>query len=123
MAWNICLIENTIVVTRGIAADLYAAQQAGKTLCCPWENENEIINWHPIRPKGVLHFEYDHMEHMDFLWDAKIQEILKQHEVEGVVKFGSLEGDNEGKFWGYEFDGKGGLVELKGTIEWSRAIR
>ncbi len=56
---------------------------------------------------------------MDYVHKEHIQEVLKRNKVEGVIKFGSLEGENAGDFWGYEFDGKGGMKELVGEVKWS----
>src|ERR1700744_356709 len=49
--------------------------------------------------KYNLYFDCDHMEHMDFLWNKDLQQVLSEHKVTGTVCFGSLEGDNAGSFW------------------------
>lgn len=61
-----------------------------------------------------LLFNSDHMEHMDYV--LKVAEKLKEFKVEGDITFGSLNGDNSGSFWGYRFDGKGGIKKLKGSL-------
>ena len=30
-----------------------------------------------------------------------------------------MEGDNAGRFWGYEFDGEGNMTELTGALQWA----
>lgn len=112
MAWQIALIENTININEDVATELFAAQEAGEISQWPWESVEDVM-W-----GTKLDFNSDHMEHMDFLWDDKVQEILKRHKIEGVAKFGDLAGDQFGQFWGYYFDGKGDMLELKGELVW-----
>lgn len=54
---------------------------------------------------SYIYFEPDHMEHMDFLWDENVQNVICETKCDGVVIFGSAEGDNKGEFWGYRFVG------------------
>jgi hypothetical protein len=66
---------------------------------------------------GKLYFDPDHMEHMDWLADKEVQEILVKHNVTGFIGFGDLEGDNAGSFWGYRLE-QGQCREVSGTITW-----
>lgn len=107
MGWSIALLENTVEISETCAKDLFAAQE--------YEDET----WYELDDvtyEGYLSFNGDHMEHMDYLDDEKYQAVLKTHKVEGDICFGDVEGDNAGSFWGYRFDGKGGMVKLTGRI-------
>ncbi len=110
--WSIGVVVNTVEITKECAKELFEAQDN--------EQDDEEYIWSEpenVAYKGKLCFNPDHMEHMDFLaTDEKIVEILKKHKVAGDICFGSLEGDNKGQFWGYRFDGKGGMTELKGLV-------
>ncbi|MFP5446682.1 MAG: hypothetical protein ACLGIY_24440 [Betaproteobacteria bacterium] len=65
-----------------------------------------------------LNFDEDSMEHMDFVWNDEVLAVLADAKVNGRVTFGSLEGNNAGEFWGYDF--KDGLMtKLTGAIHWS----
>jgi len=114
MAWNVALLENTIEINETIANDLFALQEDGKISSWPWHDVASVIVWRGTK----LDFNPDHMEHMDFLWEEKIQEVLCRHNIKGIVKFGDLESSQQGEFWGYEFDGKGGMKKLKGNLQW-----
>jgi len=117
--WSIALLENTIRITEECAKDLFKNAQ---------EYEDEIwwsvedVAYHAVDEDGhagQLCFNPDHHEHMDYLWNEKVQEILKEHKVEGRVCFADVEGDSFGSFWGYQFDGQGNLENLKGKVVWS----
>lgn len=112
MGWNIALISNTVKISRACAEDLFNAQNEAS--CGElWGDSDDVVY------KNKLSFDPDHMEHMDYLQDDVFQDVLKKHKVKGDVCFGSLEGDNAGSFWGYRFDGKGGMTSLDGRIVWN----
>jgi hypothetical protein len=79
-----------------------------------WEDARDVIAENS-EVGASLCFDSDHMEHMDFVWQKPIQKILKKHKVKGDICFSSDDGDNRGQSWGYRFDGKGGMVALKGA--------
>jgi len=112
MGWHIQEIENTVEVSDEIAQELFDAQAYTDEY---WYDLEDVVY------DGLLTFSTDHMEHMDYLWNEEFQKILKKHKVKGRICFASYEGDNNGEFWGYEFDGKGNMVELVGTqtIKWT----
>jgi len=114
MSWSISKMENTVKVTPKIAKELWKLQEAG-TIDELWYGEDEVAY------ESHLNFNGDHMEHMDYIWRDEVQAILRKNKVKGDICFGSLEGDNAGRFWGYRFDGKGGMVELNGEIKWEVA--
>lgn len=114
MSWSIGLIENTVRISQKVAKQLFKLQEDNKTDEL-WYSEDDVVY------EGKLQFNGDHMEHMDYIWREEVQSVLRKNKVEGSICFGSLEGDNADSFWGYRFDGKGGMRELKGTIEWSEA--
>lgn len=110
MSWHINLEKNTVKITSEIALALY---QSDADVVSAWQDECE---WPMldgiISGNEKLVFNSDHMEHMDYVSDERIQEILKRFKVKGDICFSSNEGDNNGQKWGYRFDGKGGMVEL-----------
>lgn len=110
MGWVIVELENTVNISESIAKELFDSQEYQGEI---WYDENEVMY------KNRLCFYEDHQEYMDYVHKEHIQEVLKRNKVEGVIKFGSLEGENAGDFWGYEFDGKGGMKELVGEVKWS----
>lgn len=109
--WSIAELENTIMITEECAKDLFENGQEYEEEIW-WDVENVAYD-------GKLYFDPDHQEHMDYLWREKVQEILKEHKVEGEVCFADVEGDSSGSFWGYRFDGQGNLENLKGKVVWS----
>lgn len=110
--WTIECLVNTVLIPNECNHDLFdEAQDCEGEL---WDNVDDVTD-----ENGQLCFNSDHMEHMDFIaTHDKIIVILKRYEVEGDICFGSLEGDNAGSFWGYRFDGKGGMKYLKGQLIW-----
>lgn len=111
MGWRIHEIKNTVKINSKIALDLYGC---GADVCSAWEDECDFPSLGGIIDDGKLVFNPDHMEHMDYVWEPKIQEVLKRHKVKGDICFSSNDGDNKGQRWGYRFDGEGGMVKLTG---------
>lgn len=109
MGWHIGIVKNTVEISKKCAKALFNAQS--------YENEvwSELED---VTHKSTLYFNDDHGEWMDFLGgeNEKFIEVLKKHKVAGDICFGSLEGDNAGSFWGYRFDGKGGVQKLIGEV-------
>jgi hypothetical protein len=114
MSWSISNIDNTVEISKKCAKDLFEAQRDDG------EDHGEFF-WNPddVTYEGKLRFNPDHDEHMDYVGDDRIQKVLKKHKVKGDITFGDLESSREGSFWGYRFDGKGGMKELKGKLVWS----
>lgn len=110
MSRSIAVVENTVLVPNECRDELYEAY--GNEI---WSSEEDVTD-----ESGKLIFSVDNYEHMDYLNGGypMIIEILKRYEVEGDICFGSLEGDNAGEFWGYRFDGKGGMKKLRGRLVW-----
>lgn len=106
--WSIGLITNDVAISDDCAKALFNAQAYPEEL---WSEVGDVTH------DGRLSFNGDHMEHMDFLGsnDAMV-DVLREHKVRGDICFGSLEGDNAGSFWGYRFDGKGGMTPLAGKV-------
>lgn len=107
MSWRTHVITNTVVVSNDVAKKLLTC---GAEVTTYWEDVDDVVK------NDHLVFIEDTMEHMDFLWEKEIQEVLKNARVEGDICFGRLEGDRAPRFWGYRFDGKGSMVELIGHI-------
>lgn len=105
MSWSIGLISNTPKITTACAKDLIKAT-----------GDEYFYDLDDVTYKGHLQFNEDHQEHMDYVQDERVIAVLRKHKVEGDITFGSLEGDNDGSFWGYRFDGKGGIKFLEGKV-------
>jgi hypothetical protein len=106
--WSISVTINHAKVSKKCAKELFEAQAYEGEI---WYSLEDVVY------KGKLQFNSDHNEHMDYLANHdNMLEILKKHKVKGDICFGSLQGDNDGSFWGYRFDGEGGLKTLTGTI-------
>lgn len=119
MGWYINEVRNTVVITKEIAKELFEHANNGR-----WEFDDPVTDV-DILDCGVafddegqlkLHFNADHMEHMDYVVSVKVQAILKKHKVKGDICFSSSQGDNKGAYWGYRFDGKGGMSHLTAEV-------
>jgi hypothetical protein len=112
--WSIALIKNEVKITKKIAKEIY------KKTTHKFEDEvyNDIFySLDEVMSDSKLQFNPDHNEGMDYLAsEAIVIDLLKKHKVSGDICFGSLEGDNQGEFWGYRFDGKGGMKHLEGKV-------
>src|SRR3989344_2802619 len=109
--WTIAGLVNTVIISNECRDDLF--EQLHDYESELWDDYEQVTD----KSTSLLQFNPDHMENLDWLNDKAI-EILKGHNVEGDICFGSLEGDNAGSFWGYRFDGKGGMKHLKGRLLW-----
>jgi hypothetical protein len=122
MGWSIELLENNLKVPKKDRKEVIKAIRK-LDLDAHWEYKDEEYtdgeyDKYFINEDGYLYFNSDHQEHMDWLCDERVQAIIKKTKAIGSVKFGSLEGDNRGSFWGYFFDGKGGMKSLVGEVTW-----
>lgn len=104
MGWSIGVLKNEVTITVACADEL-----------ADWLKDNLGV-WEPLGEDGKIDFNEDWGESMDFLFHDEVQDILRRHDAEGDVCFGSLEGDNAGTFWGYRFKGTDPVVRLKGTV-------
>lgn len=108
MSWTVNLIENTVSVDPSAQEKLLKLN----------DYLFEYPSYRGIDKRGKLNFNVGDMEHIDYLWDEEIRNLLVDHHASGRVLFGDLDGDNFGTFWGYEFsDNKCTL--LKGTLVWT----
>ena len=115
MGWSISVAVNEPKITKKCAAAIFKATS--------YEADGEKGNYifddlAEVTEEGRLKFDDDYFEHMDYLDNPDIQKALKNNKIKGDICFSSGEGDNAGSHWGYRFDGKGGMVELKGTVQW-----
>jgi hypothetical protein len=111
MSWRINLIKNTVKINSKIALELY---QSDAQIVSAWQDECTFPDLEGIISGENLVFNPDHMEHMDYIWEDEILNVLKRNRVEGDICFSSNDGDNKCKKWGYRFDGQGGMKNLKG---------
>ena len=107
MSWRVEVLKNNIKISDECAEELWNYNE--KEELNLW-NEEEVVD------NGFLYFDPELEAWIDYLSDYKeIIEILKKHNSEGKVYFGSLDVP-EGCFWGHDFDRKGGYKRLKGIL-------
>lgn len=106
--WTVACLVNDVNIPNEAREDLF--EEIGEIL----NSIDEVAD-----ENGRLIFSPDSMENMDYLslYDEVIK-VLKRYDAEGDICFGSLEGDNAGQFWGYRFDGQGGMKKLEGKLVW-----
>jgi hypothetical protein len=87
MGWYINLVKNDLTLSskaeaaiNAISSDIGASAKDGK-----------------------LVFKRDHLEHMDYMWQEKVRQVLSANKVSGEVCFSSSDGDNKGQAWGYRY--------------------
>lgn len=107
MSWTVHVIDNTITVDESAQVSLEALPVHGDMFADGYGGVS----------RGKLLFDDDAMEHIDYLCNPEIRDVLIAHGASGRVTFGALEGDNSGSFWGYEFS-PGNCQLLKGTLVW-----
>lgn len=106
MSWLIGEMDNTVIITKKCEKDL---QKAAYKIGALYDPSDMIVE------DGKIWFDPDSAEHMDFIDNDEILAVLEKHKVDGRITFGSLDGDNAGKFWGYDFnDGK--MTRLEGMV-------
>ena len=100
MGWYINCMHNDLKITEACAKELFESEQNQYSTI--WYELDEVTD-----EDGVITFNSDHMEHMDYLNDEDIQAILAKHKVNGEVHFNCADGDWAGDAWGHRFvDGK-----------------
>jgi hypothetical protein len=92
MGWQINLVKNTVEVPEDYAEALYEAAEEH----FPYGPE-EVLD------EGLLTFDDDASEHMDYLHDDSVLAVLKEAKVNGSIVFSSNEGDNRSTWWAYDF--------------------
>jgi hypothetical protein len=93
MSWSIDLQYNSLKLNEAAINALFEYRA---------ENYDDDMDY-VVDEDGYIMFNSDDMEHMDFLWDHAVQDIITLNSCSGTVIFSSSEGDNKGKFWGYVF--------------------
>lgn len=93
MSWSIDLQYNSVKLNEKAIQDLFDYRA---------ENYDDDISY-VVDEDGYIMFNPDDMEHMDFLWDHAVQNIITLNGCSGTVIFSSSEGDNKGQFWGWSF--------------------
>lgn len=119
--WSISNLDNNFVLNKKQALQLAKNEELISHVLGYSATEEEILNelFEVEGNKYKLYFNQDHQEHMDFV--AFFKNALANLKVKGDITFASLEGDNAGEFWGYRFDGEGGVKDLKGEVVFSEA--
>lgn len=126
MGWKIACLENTAKVPFDHVPEVARAVVGGS------ENfyyvEDDVPNaaveavfgyMNGKREEKTLMFDTDDMEHMDYITgNERGLKAMAAAGVTGRILFGSLEGDNFGKFWGVEF-ASGHYRPLTGSLNWT----
>jgi hypothetical protein len=99
--WSIACIVNDLTITEECAADLY-------------DLDDDRVD---VDTNFRLVFSNDYHNHMDWLAEDDVRNVISKHHINGKVCFGSLQGDNFNTFWGYHFE-QGTCYLLHGDIEW-----
>lgn len=117
--WKISNIDNNLKLTKEQAQQLADNNNFVDHVLGYIPDEDEIFNelFTASGKKFLLNFNPDHMEHMDFI--AFFEKEIKALKAKGDITFGSTEGDNAGDYWGYRFDGKGGMKKLVGQVNFA----
>jgi len=106
MSWSIGVVKNDLKVSKECFEKLNA-----------WAEDNDQCLYHNSGD-GTIGFDHDAMEHMSApLYDDDFLGILKEYKVNGSVCFSSVEGDDAGENWGFQFT-DGELKQLKGRLVW-----
>lgn len=90
MSWNIGLFYNNLKIPQNLQEDLEALAE-------------EYYHCIYFGDDGLLCFDGDAMEHQDFLHEEWFRNFAQEHAISGSVVWGSVEGDNRGQLWGYNF--------------------
>lgn len=123
--WSISNIDNTVKLSKKQALELTKISKYMSIVGDYYEdpvfaNDEDLLTEmfeKSGKDKFQIRFISDHMEHMDYV--SQIADSLKQLKVKGDITFGSMDGDNSGQFWGYRFDGKGGMKSLVGSLSFT----
>lgn len=102
MGWSINEVENTVRIPVEFAGKIFDAGQGEHFFGDREDAEGEVLE-DIENGTGLLRFEPDSMEHMDYLWDQDILNVLAEAKVNGRVVFTSTEGDNRNTWWSYTF--------------------
>jgi hypothetical protein len=112
MSWRITLVKNDVKISKVTAKAVWEATAH--------RGESDVFfNLEEVSREGKLTFNSDHMEHMDYLSNTKVQTALKAAKVTGEICFADTDSGADPSFWGYRFDGKGGMKRLSGSIVWA----
>lgn len=121
MGWNISNIDNDVKLSKAQALELAKTPEylriVGDSYTTPkFDSDAACLSelFEKFGSKYLIIFNPDHMEHMDYV--SSISKILNKIKAKGDITFGSMDGDNSGEFWGYRFDGKGGMKKLVGNV-------
>lgn len=117
MSWRVSVLKNTLRVD---VAALDELRSVDDVVIDVYQDDYDFEERSVADKDGrtTLYFDEDHMEHIDWLWNDGVAEILTRHNAEGEVLFGQVEGDGGPRFWGYRFD-RSGMKKLHGEIAWS----
>lgn len=104
MSWSITLIENTAVVPEDRQEVVALVVVASADTFQDYEDSTSAEMRAAVFYDDKLSFNSDDMEHMDYVtMDDGICAAMAAAGTTGRILFGSLEGDNNGAFWGVEF--------------------
>lgn len=98
--WSINLITNTVEITKECAEDLMAFETTQGYSWDKYVFGDEAWPTENFGEGGYLFFDDDAYEHMDYVHESELQEVLLKHKVNGEITFLDPE---TGNTWGYRF--------------------
>ncbi len=113
MSWNIAVVVNTLKIPLDCAEELCTIKEGEL-----WSDPENVTN-----DDGLFEFPPDLFEGIDIINpDGEYKDVSKallKYKVKGEICFADVEGNpDDARFWGYRFDGEGGMKELEGSIVW-----
>lgn len=117
MSWTIWEVTNTLK----IPAKIRNNPEFQKEFMEAWHEhhyEDDNIDY-IISEDGILYFNPDDMEHMDYLWQEEIQKVLKKWlRLKKPAEIGFISENEPTEPYGYRFMPDGTIVQLIGKIVW-----
>lgn len=120
--WRVSLLENSLNLTKDFKKDLKEKVRSKKIdMNIHYYNLNKIDEEQLndcLFDENTLFFNEDHHEHIDYLYhNNKLISLINKHKLKGEIKFGCLDGDQFGEFWGYSFN-NGKMKKIKAKLNW-----
>ena len=121
--WSISNIDNTVKLSKKQALELTKISKYMSIVGDYYEVLHMV--WNKPDLEFIFSRFFKHFCQKIFIirkdrdYVSQIADSLKQLKVKGDITFGSMDGDNSGQFWGYRFDGKGGMKSLVGSLSFT----
>ena len=122
--WRVSNLDNKVKLTKAFKKELkekiinQEISEIGDIHYCDVSDYSDKELDESLFDGNNLLFNEDHFEHIDYLsHNKKLIQLMNNHKLKGMISFGSLDGDNFGEFWGYQFS-NGKMKKVKGEIKW-----